>query len=81
MTASPGSGISALATRLGVPDKHLAGLDTCGAQGLDRIERLVAQAFDREDEAVETGLQETLQAVPRPLRGRARALLFPGSSR
>ncbi|MDT0201394.1 hypothetical protein [Nocardioides sp. AE5] len=56
----------------------LDGLDTCSTAELDELCGLLQAAMEREDAAVESGLAATLKAVPRPLRGRARKLLFPG---
>ncbi|QIX26586.1 hypothetical protein ncot_08205 [Nocardioides sp. JQ2195] len=70
--------VSALAERLDVPVGSVAGLEACSAEELTHLDSLVEAAFVREQEAVEAGLKATLQAVPRPLRGRAKSLLFPG---
>lgn len=80
MTSTPEPSTAALAARLGVPETDLSGLATCGSAGLATVERLVEASFTREDRAVESGLEKTLQVIPRPLRRRARAMLFPGSA-
>jgi hypothetical protein len=69
-----------LASRLGVPASRLAGLADLTAADLAVLESLVADAFAAEDRAVREGLERTVGAVPRPLRGRARSLLFPGGA-
>jgi hypothetical protein len=69
--------LAALADRLGVSRDRLDGLSGCMPADLAELDTLVAAAFAIEDEAVESGLQRTVSAVPRPLRGKARALLFP----
>lgn len=80
MTSTPEPSTAALAARLGVPESALSRLATCGSAGLVTVERMVDEAFLREDRAVESGLEKTLQVIPRPLRRRARAMLFPGSA-
>lgn len=70
--------VSTLAERLGVTTEAVAGLGACSAEELAHLDSLVESTFSREREAVESGLRATLQAVPRPLRGRAKGLLFPG---
>lgn len=75
MAATP---VAVLAERLGVTTDAVAGFEDCSAEGLAHLDSLVEAAFAREQEAVESGLKATLQAVPRPLRGRAKSLLFPG---
>lgn len=69
--------LSTLADRLGTTPAKLAPLKACSATELQHLDDAVAGTLDREDEAVETGLQATLGAIPRPLRSRAKALLFP----
>lgn len=69
--------VSALAARLDTSVKELAGFSACSPDEVAHLDSLVAAAFEAEAEAVETGLRATLTAVPRPLRGRAKALLFP----
>lgn len=69
--------VSALAERLGISAERLAGLSVCSQGDVTHLDSLVAAAFTAEQEAVESGLRATLGAVPRPLRGRAKALLFP----
>lgn len=75
------SDVSALAARLEVPPERLAAFTVCTEQQLARLEKSVADAIDAEDAAVEEGLQSTLRAVPRPLRGRAKGLLFGDEGR
>ncbi|NYG57817.1 hypothetical protein BJ980_000740 [Nocardioides daedukensis] len=70
--------ITDLASRLDVPATTLAGLDDVGAEEVARLVTLVDDTFAREDSAVEVGLKATVNAIPRPLRGRAKALLFGG---
>jgi hypothetical protein len=48
---------------------------------LDVLDTAVTKAMRTEDEGFDQGLQEALRLVPRPLRGVARGLLFPGGGR
>ncbi|WP_067435890.1 hypothetical protein [Nocardioides jensenii] len=70
--------VSALAERLGTSVDELAAFSACSPDEVAHLDMLVAAVFAAEAEAVESGLRATLTAVPRPLRGRAKALLFPG---
>lgn len=45
------------------------------------LDAAIVEAMRAEDEGFDTGLQEALRLVPRPLRGVARGLLFPGGGR
>ena len=69
--------LDSLAERLGVPRSRLAALDACSPADLTVLDDLVAATFATEDAAVAAGLDGTVRAVPRPLRGRARSLIFP----
>ncbi|RYP87024.1 hypothetical protein EKO23_07035 [Nocardioides guangzhouensis] len=69
--------LDSLAGRLGVPRSRLSGLDACSPADLGTLDDLVATTFAAEDTAVADGLDGTVRALPRPLRGRARALIFP----
>lgn len=66
-----------IAEQLGVPPDSLAGIEACGQGEVAHLKSLIDAAFDTEAEAVDSGLRATLDAVPRPLRGRAKSLLFP----
>ena len=72
--------LATLADRLGVSRDRLDGLAGCESADLTDLDGLVAAAFATEDEDVESGLQRTVSAVPRPLRGKAKGLLFPGDA-
>lgn len=48
---------------------------------LETLDGAVAEAMRAEDAAFDQGLKEALRLVPRPLRGMARGLLFPGGDR
>ncbi len=57
----------------------LAGLEPAATADLDRMSTLVAAAIAQEDDVVRTSLDAAIDALPRPIRGRARALLLEGS--
>jgi hypothetical protein len=69
--------LDSLAGRLRVPRERLSDLASCPPEDLAVLDDLVAATFAAEDAAVADGLDGTVRAVPRPLRGRARALIFP----
>jgi hypothetical protein len=69
--------LTALNERLGVSADTTLPLAQLAEADLARLDLAVAGAMAAEDEAVETGLQEAVRFVPRPLRGRATRLLFP----
>lgn len=71
-------GLGRLAATLGVTEERLASFATYDDEELDRFERLVRGALSAEDEAFAAGLTGALEMVPRPLRGTARKILFPG---
>ncbi|WP_235736141.1 hypothetical protein [Nocardioides alcanivorans] len=68
-----------LARSVGLPDDGLDGLAALPQERLDSLTALVHAAVDREDALVATSLEAALNALPRPLRGRARALLLEES--
>ncbi|MDT9592497.1 hypothetical protein RDV89_05425 [Nocardioides zeae] len=78
MSASPLPETAALAARLGVPAEHLRALDGCAAEDVALLDDAVELALRAEDRAVSDGLAAAVRFVPRPLRGRARALLGVG---
>lgn len=67
-----------LAERIDAPVETLAHLAAIGAADIDRLDSIVARAFETEDAAFTEALMGALRIVPRPLRGAARSLLFPG---
>lgn len=71
----PKAALTALADLVDRPADDLAGLDGCRAADLKRLTELVSARIEAEERAIETGLQDALDAIPRPLRSRARALL------
>ena len=48
-----------------------------GASDLDRLTGIVTGALERDEQRVAAALEGTVRFVPRPLRGRARKMLFP----
>jgi hypothetical protein len=48
---------------------------------LVQLQASIQAAMDRNDDAIEQGVERSLSAIPRPLRGKARSMLFPGVSR
>jgi hypothetical protein len=69
-----------LADLLGVPEKKLAMLTGIAAADLDRLRSGISTAMAKQDKAIEDGVERSLSAIPRPLRGKARSMLFPGGS-
>ncbi|WP_157571667.1 hypothetical protein [Nocardioides alkalitolerans] len=72
--------LETLASRLDLPVASLAVLEACTDDELAVLDEAVALAVMAEDQAVEHGLDAAVRFVPRPLRGRARKLVF-GSER
>lgn len=72
--------LETLAARLDLPVERLAVLEGCTEADLEVLDDAVGLAVRAEDQAVEDGLNAAVRFVPRPLRGRARVLIF-GSSR
>ncbi|WP_110205438.1 hypothetical protein [Nocardioides daejeonensis] len=68
-----------LARAVGLSDGSLAGLGGLQAEHLQALTTLAQTAIDREDALVQESLEAALAALPRPLRGRARALLLEES--
>ncbi len=46
-----------------------------------RLHDLVARSLEAEDQRVRDALQATMRVLPRPLRGRAKKMLFPEGHR
>src|SRR3546814_16260529 len=74
----PMADINDLASRLDLPADALAGLDDVPSEEVARLVTLIDDAVAREERAVEVGLQWTVNEIPRPLGGRARAGAFGG---
>ena len=73
--------LAELESRLGLREGALAAFGACSPADLARLTTAVEDALRRESEALETGTQEALGFIPRPLRGMATKLLFPGGLR
>ena len=71
------SALSQLAGALGVPDDEVAHLEGYDDSNLDRLRALVETAVATESASTEQALLDGLVHIPRPLRGAAKALLFP----
>ena len=67
-----------IADRLGAPIADMSVLDHCSEDELSRIDAAVVKLLASEDRAVDEGLTEALRFVPRPVRNRAKVLLFGG---
>lgn len=70
-----------LAGLLGVPAKGLGMIAGLSDSDVAHLQASVQAAIDRNDEAIEKGVERSLAAIPRPLRGKARSMIFPGGSR
>ena len=73
--------LARLAERVDAPVEAMAPLAEIGAADLERLDAIIASAFETEDAAFTEALMGALRIVPRPLRGAARSLLFPGGGR
>ena len=67
-----------LADLLEVPRGEVSFLSKLDEADLARLHHVVAGSLDREAEAIDEALEATMRFLPRPLRGRARKMLFPG---
>lgn len=68
-----------LATDLGLSPGSLSGLSELPTADFDRLDALVRRCVAEEDDLVSRSLEAALDAVPRPLRRRARTLLLEES--
>ena len=46
---------------------------------LEHLRETIDASMRRQDNAIERGVERALQVIPKPLRGRARSMLFPGA--
>jgi hypothetical protein len=67
-----------LAGLLGVPEKRLSMLEGIAAADLAKLKGGISTAMAKQDRAISDGVEKSLQVIPRPLRGKARSMLFPG---
>lgn len=70
-----------VAALLEVPAAEVAFLHRLDGADLDRLHDVVAGTLEREGRAIDEALGATVRFLPRPLRGRAKKLLFPGGAR
>ena len=68
--------LTAMARLLDLPVERLALLEDHDDADLTVLDDAISLAIRAEDRAVADGLEEAVRFVPRPLRGRARALMF-----
>ena len=66
-----------LADLLEVPRGEVSFLDKLSEAELARLHDVVEESLVREGEAIDEALQATMRFLPRPLRGRAKKMLFP----
>lgn len=69
--------VTALADLMSVPPSEVAFLGRLDEATLGRLHALVAHSMQREEQALDEALEATMRFLPRPLRGRARKMLFP----
>jgi len=72
------SSLRELADLLGVPEKRLGMLSGVAQDNLNHLRESITSAVHQQENAIQKGVEKSLQVIPGPLRGRARALLFPG---
>ena len=72
--------LARLATTLGDEPGLADVVAPLDARSLDRLDTLLTAALQRDDARVSAAVDETVRFVPRPLRGRARKMLFPDGS-
>ena len=77
-TVTPVITVDDLADLLEVPRSDVSFLDKLSEADLARLHGVVAGSLEREGEAIDEALQATMRFLPRPLRGRAKKMLFPG---
>ncbi len=75
------AGLHRLAELLDTDVSELAYLEPLDEEAVGQLHRLVHDSLAAEDERVQDALQATMRYLPRPLRGRAKKLLFPEGQR
>lgn len=70
-----------LSTRLDTTREAVPLLARLSSEETAILDAAIVEAMTAEDDAFDQGLQDALRLVPRPLRGVARGLLFPGGGR
>lgn len=76
----PHAPLARIAEHIEAPVEDLEPFARCDPADLERLDTMIATAFDAEDSAFTAALWSALRLVPRPLRGTARALLFPSGA-
>ena len=76
-TPSPDTTVDDLAALLEVPPGEVAFLGKLEQADLARLHQVVSGSLEREAAAIDEALEATMRFLPRPLRGRARKMLFP----
>ena len=69
--------LARLAATLGAGPADLDAVSPLDARDLARLDALVVDALERDEARVTEAVEETVRFVPRPLRGRAKKMLFP----
>jgi hypothetical protein len=75
---SPATSVEDLADLLEVRPGDVSFLSKLDEAELARLHDVVAGSLEREGQAIDEALQATMRFLPRPLRGRAKKMLFPG---
>lgn len=72
------SSLRDLAEALGVPENKVSMVAGLADSDLDHLRNSITAAMAKQDTAIERGVERSLQAIPKPLRNRARSIIFPG---
>ena len=72
------SSLRELADLLGVPEKKLGMLSGVAQENLAHLRDSINASVAEQEGLIQKGIETGLKVVPAPLRGRARAILFPG---
>lgn len=72
------SSLRDLAETLGVPENKVSMVAGLADRDLDHLRQSISAAMARQDTAIERGVERALGAIPKPLRGKARSIIFPG---
>lgn len=73
-----GASATRIATTLRIPAARLAALDHHAEADVAVLADAVDAAVQAQTAELDAALEKALRFIPRPLRGRARSLLFPG---
>ncbi len=73
------SALRDLADVLGVPENKVSMVAGLADTDLHHLRDSVKAAMATQDTAIERGVERALSAIPKPLRGKARSMIFPGS--